>query len=181
MKLILVLASICWCGLSTVNIEKFSKLTESQKADIIKQVEATAESNETSTPKKIDEYVTVGVKVGQAFASCAKELGIAVNDFIKTPAGKVTLVLIIWKIMAVDIIHIFGAIMILVVGSIFLRAYYKTCTRNSIEYDPDKVDFLKRSRIKKISYCSLGDGEAAAIIVLAVAMMGAACAAWFTI
>jgi hypothetical protein len=164
-----------------MNIEKFDKLTESQKADIIKTVEATAEANKVSTPQKIDEYVTVGVKVGQAFASCAKELGVAVNDFIKTPAGKITLVLIIWKVMAIDIIHIFGAAMILVVGCLLLRAYYRSCACPTIEYDPDKVDIFRRSRIKKITRDSLSDGQETIIIFLALVIVGATCGAWFSI
>jgi hypothetical protein len=181
-KLLLLVTTFAFCiSADDVAQAGFNKLTESQKAQIIQSIESTASSTATPTVTTVDQWVSLGMKIGQALAGCAKELNLAVNDFMKTPAGKVATVLIVWKVMAIDILHIVGGLMILVVGLTLVRAYYKGCKIETRKYDPEKVDIFKRSRLKEIIYKELTGNEAVTVVIFAVLTVLAFIITWFTL
>ncbi len=59
-----------------------------------------------------------------ALAIAAKELGITINEFLATPAGKLTAALIIWKVAGAAIIHMLYGMFFLTVGLSFSRMLY---------------------------------------------------------
>jgi hypothetical protein len=87
-------------GSSNVDAAGFSKLSESEKAEILKIVADKAAtkgmfgSDKESTEDKVDRWVKIGSNIGVGLGAAAKELNVAVNDFAKSPVGQLTTVLI---------------------------------------------------------------------------------------
>jgi hypothetical protein len=80
-----------------------SKLPPEIAAQVINaQQLAEGKSNPVSTTKKVEEWAEFGERFGKVIATVAKELGIAANDFVKTPVGKLTAIAIIWKTFGKD-------------------------------------------------------------------------------
>ena len=92
---ILMMVSIsAWAGNTSdaVNSAGFSKLTEAEKAEVIKIVADKASSKDSSVPvalteDRVEKWVKIGSNIGQGLAGAAKEVGVAVNDFSQTPVG----------------------------------------------------------------------------------------------
>ena len=57
----------------------------------------------------------------EAIGIAAHELGVSVNEFIGTPAGKLTVAIIIWKVAGATLLHAFGALFAIVVSLTFAR------------------------------------------------------------
>lgn len=131
----------------------WSNLSEPQKAEILKQVAdkaGTSSAGEMPTVQKVSEWVDIGQKIGQMMGGAAKEVGIAVNDFVKTPVGQWTMALIIWKFMGSAIIHLVGGVLVLVVGFGFILFMIRKSKEVKYEYDSEKTDVFGRSRLKKV-------------------------------
>ena len=89
-----------------VNEAGFEKLSVSQQAEVLAAISKAAvpkpvESNlpNIPTPAEIEKYSDVGVAVGKALGSAARELGVVANEFVYTPDGMVTTGLIIYKVV----------------------------------------------------------------------------------
>ena len=155
--LTLLISTSAFADLNTDTIRSagWDKLTEKQKADLIQQVTTQAATpvtvlgNSLDKAKEIDEWVQVGSHIGLGLVGAAKELGIAVNDFVKTPVGILTTVIIVWQFIGGPMIHTLGSIIILVVGLSFTRWYANKTVRNTIDYDSSKTDWFGRSRLIK--------------------------------
>lgn len=171
------LSSHAWAlNSNSVSSAGFDKLSDTEKAEIIKIVadKANNAQNPNSmvpSPEKVGQWLDLGPKIGQMIGGAAKEVGIAVNDFVKTPVGQLTMLLIIWKLIGASLVHILGAFTVLIVGSWALRKY--AAPERTVEYDVDKVDIFKRSRIKRVRQeSSTGDALFFRIIAQA-AILGA--------
>lgn len=122
----------------------FDTLTESQKAEVIKNIadaKARGEQNiaaQVSSPAKVNEWLDVGTKIGQMFGGAAKEVGIAVNDFVKTPVGQWTMAIIVWKYMGGAIIHVMGGLIVLTVGFGMILFMIRRHTTSITTYDPER-------------------------------------------
>jgi hypothetical protein len=130
----------------------WNALSESQKAAVLQQVADQAKKvqvpaiPDVPTVKKVDQYVDIGIKIGQMLGSAAKELGIAVNDFAKTPVGQMAMVLIAWHYAGAAAIHIAGGFIVLFVGIAGFIMMYKRMTTTNIKYSPEKTDIFGRAR-----------------------------------
>lgn len=117
----------------------WDKLTDLQKAEINKQVAVAAAEQATPTldPKRVDEYVALGERIGKMMGGAAQELGVAVNTFVETPVGKWTMAMIVWKFMGNALMHIFGGVVILVAGFTFLAVMLRRRYPLEVEYRPE--------------------------------------------
>lgn len=100
------------------------------------------------TPEKLTTWATVAEGFTRAVGAAAKEIGVSVNDFIKTPAGMIT--------MAFIIIKAFGAgfMKILVMLFLTLVTYYVNrhlWTESTIEV-PKQFWGVKWSKTKRVYY-----------------------------
>ena len=103
------------------------------KAHAAKVVAEAAGTNaSTATPSAV---MTIAATWGQQAAAAAegfakalgiaaKELGVTVNDFLHTDAGKLTAALIIWKIAGATIIHMLYGMLFITVGLTIVRVIY---------------------------------------------------------
>ena len=108
------------------------------------------------TTETVKEYVAVGKMIGEAFASCAKEIGVAVNDFVQTPVGKITGFLIVYKIIGRDILHFaVGFLFLCTFIPIYIYMLRRFVFKPKVEYGPGWWIF----RSKKVTYTGNWDGD----------------------
>ena len=193
-KLILGLTFALSCltanALSTdsINSAGWSKLTEEQKADVIKSVAQAAGEKTDKAPAipepppvdKVKNWAGIGTEIGKMIGSAAREIGVAANDFVKTPVGMMTATLIVWHFIGKAVVSIIFGLIILLGGTLVIRKLVNTYYIKSIEYDDERVDRLGRSVIKKI-YRRDDDGGATVLAFLGhVICWGAAITVAFT-
>lgn len=167
----------------------FNKLSETEKAEILKTIAAKAQANNTdlasiasaaANPEQVDQWLNVGEKVGKMIGGAAKEVGVAVNDFIHTPVGLTAMALIVWHYMGDMVVHVFGGLLVLAVGLSFILYYARKYTRTETIYDTDKQDIFGRSVVKVVNK-SKWEGETVAGFMGATAVViGAALIVMFT-
>lgn len=134
-----------------VNSAGWGNLTPVQQAELLKQVTNSVATNEAAKvaevyndPQKINQWVDLGVHIGQAFGGAAHEIGVATSEFIKTPIGMVTTALIIGHFVGGALMHICGAIVILIIGFGFIKWHSSRIRCIKEQYSQDKVDIFKR-------------------------------------
>lgn len=91
-----------------------AQMTPAQRAKLLENAEAIRSGR--SAAAATSEWIEVGERLGQGLAATARELGVAVNDFAKTPVGMVAIGLLVWNIMGSDIVHVGTAFGILFFG-----------------------------------------------------------------
>lgn len=142
----------------------FSKLSEAQKAEIIKQIANQAADKPSVTApseEKVEKWVKIGSQVGQGLAGAAKEVGIAVNDFAKTPVGQLTMMLIVWHMVGGVMVHIFGGIMIWVVGLTFIHFMFKRAYPDKVTYSKEHKNIFGNFAIENVQRTPVQDDNAA--------------------
>lgn len=149
-------------------------LTELQKAQIATQVaqakiKSNGQDSDTPTPQKISQWATLGTDLGKALVSTAKELGVAVNDFIHTPVGKIAAVIIIYKLVGKDVIHLgFGSVFLVIAGSLWFYAFRRVCLIDSVVVT-SVTEGAKTTKTRQVLYGrkwkDLGEGTLALFIV----------------
>lgn len=87
-----------------------SKLTTQQKADLMKEAATMERSKEAGVSEKTREEIgkwgELGVGMGRAAVSAAKEVGVAANEFVQTPLGKVTMGVVVYKIIGQEVLKL---------------------------------------------------------------------------
>lgn len=141
---------------SDLNSAGFSKLSEAEKAAIIKQVADTAATknifgqNSESTDERVERWVNIGTKLGQALGGAAKEVGVAVNDFAKSPVGQLTTVLIVWHMIGAQLIHVFGGIMIWVIGFAMINYVFNRSYPTKVTYSTERKNIFGNPVVEKV-------------------------------
>lgn len=114
-----------------------SGLTETQKAQLVQQAEQMKNATPLETAEKVDKWVDVGERLGKMMGGAAKEVGIAVNDFVKTPVGMMTAFLIVWNYMGSMLVHVIGGFTILFITFGLLTWYSGRLRDVTITYDKE--------------------------------------------
>lgn len=137
---------------------QFNDLPEAKKAEIALAIAQAAETQKKDAPVSVPSTATVekwvgfGEQIGKALSGTARELGVVANDFIKTPAGQITLAMIVWKVMGSDIIGIMMAITFFVtLNSIWLYMYRRMCVIKGIHYTTTQ-EGDKTKTVKHVEY-----------------------------
>lgn len=138
------------------------------------------------TPDNANQWGQVAKEFAQAIGIAARELGVATNDFLGTPAGKLTAGLIFWKVAGDDVQplmrDIIGFIFVppLILG-LWLAAWrvYRSQLDIKVTYTMAPTMFGLYQRRKVESYQQDGfinDGAAGiAMTALGVAVVGSLC------
>ena len=163
----------------TVNQSGFSKLSESQKAAIIKQIADKVEAQTNSVtgsgdPEKVDKWLNIGERIGKMMGGAAKEVGVAVNEFVKTPVGMTTMAIIVWNYMGAMIAHFIGALLVLVTGLSALLYIARKSEKVVTVYHPEKTTWLGNARKVSVVRSPLQDPDAYALcagVVIVVSMI----------
>ena len=164
---ILMMVSIsAWAGndSDTVQAAGFAKLSEAEKAEVIKMVADKASQKDvmpTMTEDKVEKWVKIGSNIGQGLAGAAKEVGVAVNDFATTPVGKLTMMLIVWHMIGAQLIHVFGGVMIWIVGIAIIRHMVARAYPCKITYSKEVKNIFGNYVVEKSEPIAINDGNAA--------------------
>ena len=70
------------------------------------------------------QMATAAEGFAKALNIAAKELGITINDFLNTPAGKLTAILIIWKVAGAAAVKMLYGVLFVTVGLSMVRMMY---------------------------------------------------------
>lgn len=139
-----------------------SGLTDAQKAELIKQAEAMKSTSkpEAQLVEKVDKWVDVGEKVGKMMGGAAKEVGIAVNDFVKTPVGLMTAGIILWNYMGGMLVHVVSGAIFFVVSFSLLTYTMRRCSPTKITYDKEAgKNWLGRYAVLKVERDGLSESD----------------------
>ena len=118
-------------------------LTNAQKATLVQQAEQfKKESTNMSSAEQVDQWVNVGERIGKMMGGAAKEVGIAVNEFVKTPVGKMTAAVIVWNYMGSMIVHVVSGLFVLICSWGLLTWYGRRATSMVVEYHPTERNWL---------------------------------------
>lgn len=167
---------------NTVMNAGFDRLTETQKADIIRQVAASATpaTNTEDTIDKIDRWSQVGANLGKGLAATAKELGVAVNEFAATPMGKVATALIVWHIMGASIMHIIGAFLIWGIGIVAIRYIVERSYPTKYTYDLENKNVFGNHPVKTKVRDELSSEMVVVLVISHAVVLGAGTWIMFT-
>lgn len=151
MKKILATLALALCAFSVhAEVIDTSKLSEAQVAELKAIAARSASENEKNKENSKTPSATLSLAAGwgkqaaeaaegfgKAFNTAARELGITVNDFLGTSAGKLTAALIIWKVAGAGIAKMLFGVVFTTVGLVFARHLYKklfTKEYTSVQY-----------------------------------------------
>lgn len=144
------------------NLPGLAELSDIEKAEIQllvqkklvekNQLQAQAKqiSDNIPDPDMVQKYVNLGEGIGKAFGGAAKEVGVTVNEFVKTPVGLMAMILIVWNYMGAMLVHLFAGMSLMIVGIMLVRWWFYHTVDCQIEYDPEKTDIFGRIRILNI-------------------------------
>ena len=139
-----------------VNDEKY-KLNDEQKTQVIAMLDDMNKQAAAKNPKapntsevvreEAAKWGELGTNMGRAAVGAAKEIGMAANEFVSTPLGKVTMGIVIYKVIGKDIIKFVMGLGILIffftTGHYFLRMKRYTGT---VEYATVPTFFMLRAK-----------------------------------
>jgi len=86
----------------------------------ILDLEQQEDKKEPVTADTIARYETMGVALGKSLNALVKELGVTINEFIKTPVGKLSAGVLLWKLVIYDVFILFLKIGALLVATSIL-------------------------------------------------------------
>lgn len=161
---LVVITSVVVCRAASVDINT-SGLTDEQKAQLAVQI-AEMQKKEIPTTERINQWVDLGKNVGVALAATAKEIGMASDQFLQSNTGKITVALIIWKVIGKDLIRSIVGIGILIAFiSLWVHFFRRMCIFKAvlIEYPQDKF-----KKIKHFEYYTEGDCDGTRVFMFLV-------------
>lgn len=106
-------------------------LTDAQKISLLQTAQemrdrATQAKNKVPvTVKEVEAYAKIGENIGRGLSSAAKSMGVAVNDFAKSPVGVMTTIVIVWHFMGSMIVHVVAGTTIFFFGMLLWIYMYR--------------------------------------------------------
>lgn len=119
-----------------------NQLTDGQRANLQDQ-------EAKSTIENVHGWVGLGKEVGEAVNTSLMAITTQADNFSKTGVGKLTVILVVWKVIGDQAIHIVGAtVELLVFLPIFLWSYRKSCMTRAIVTSRDGLFGKKTWEVK---------------------------------
>ena len=173
-------------GLSDAQVAEIKSIAAQKIAEQAKQ--KAVDEGEALLPKDPGAIATMAATWGtqaataaegfaKALAIAAKELNISINDFLASPAGKLTAALIIWKVAGATLVHMLYGFLFIVVGLTISKVLYTrlfTAGYKEVQYSRFFGAFsgTKMVRIPKTFHDLSNDGEWLAFWVLIIITIG---------
>ena len=181
-KLLLILAvfAAAHANASSTPTADLSKLTPAQQAEVLANIEKMAKPEEKAknisetARHETEKWAELGGNMGKAAVGAAKEIGMAANEFIATPLGKVTMGVVIYKVIGKDIIKFIvgGAILVF----FFSMAVYLVRSKKytgSVEYEYKPAFFgLRQKQVVKSGVIDSDWAVGYMVAALACVIMG---------
>ena len=126
------------CSLAISNIAGLEETTKQrmiidcEKAKLQQQTTPQAPSVD-NTLEKMDKWSEISLRFAKALGVAAKEFGVAVNDFLYTPAGKLTALFIAWQLAGHAMVYVLLAMLALALTCFTTSRFRKVLTLHSTE------------------------------------------------
>lgn len=144
MKKILITLALALAATSAFAADtlKTEGLTDKQKAEVALHIE-NLKNSETS-PANVSETVRkeasawgeLGSNMGKAMVGAAKELGVAANEFSQTNLGKITVGVVVYKLIGRDIVNFMVGMLTFIAGSLMvLYLIFTHVFASSVKYE----------------------------------------------
>lgn len=181
---VLMAAMSAHAGFSSMSVNQagFDKLTPQQQAEVIKMVAekahaAVPETSVDATPsvpsaERVDQWLNIGERVGKMIGGAAKEVGVAANEFVKTPVGTVAIGLIVWHYMGETVLHVAIGLILLAVGICFTLYVAKRRTGIIREYSPQGANWLSGRRLIRYERTPWSDNDTIIVLMMLAATCG---------
>lgn len=173
-------------GTRSVGDAGFDKLPTEQQTQILTEI-ANMKKQATdaaipgpTTASKVNEWISVGEHIGQALGGAAKQVNIAVNDFISTDVGKMTMFMVIWHYAGSElshlVFHVIGGLMVWMIGFSFILYMVRKASTVDVTYDKTKTNIFGNYPKVGVSRRELDSDyqtayTLAALVVLAVGLI----------
>lgn len=126
-----------------------SKLTNEQKAELMSKA-VSMQQEVRKAPVNISQTVRteasawadLGTNMGRAAVATARELGMAANEFVNTPLGKLTMGIVIFKVMGMELAGlVIGASILIFMLSLALYFVLRKDYKGEVQYENIPVFF----------------------------------------
>jgi hypothetical protein len=114
----------------------------------------------------------MGANMGKAMVGAAKEMGVAANDFSQTSLGKVTVAIVVYKIIGRDILKMISGFLVLLGGSVLTTYLLRTKSFGDATYENKPALFGLYNRRYLLTYETNNDQTALKMIALVVVIGG---------
>lgn len=145
-----------------------------KQSKINETLEACKQQAESAAPEvvaqNVSAYAEVAKGVAEAIGIAAREVGVAVDEFVKTDAGKMTIALIVWHVAGDDIKGVLFGTPVAIFGAWFLFGMWARIRRTG-EYDTVKKWYGEKRIPKYKGFNDLTEGEGWLLAVTFVAGM----------
>jgi len=152
-SLLLLVSMLLFPGIIGAQSVDTRGLTEEQEAQLALQVAQMKREAQESIfapsmldPQELNEWVDLGKNIGMAVTATAKELGVASDTFLQSTTGKITVVLIVWKVIGEDVVDVFGGIAVwLVLMSLILWSFkHFHMSKRVLNKKTGEVSYIRR-------------------------------------
>lgn len=110
-------------------VQKLKTDCEAARLAVIQKTEEEKKSGvdfvPTITPEKVTGWAQVAEGFANAMGAAARQLNVSVNEFIKTPAGLITIGVILWKVIGVSILKLLAMYAVFALCLGVLRTMWK--------------------------------------------------------
>lgn len=189
---IVLMASVNSAYASCAKIDQIQGLTnevrqemkvqcETKKLELAKKANtvvagATDIASQITNPEALTEWGQVATEFAKALGLAARELGIATNDFLQTPAGMLTASLIIWHVAGESLLGVFIGVPLLIFWLWTCLRLWRKAMIKETHYTTMKTWYGAEKRVvDKIEYSDDSEDRTALLgVVGACAFIGSA-------
>lgn len=133
MKKFFIAASLALAAFAA-NANTTITLTPEQAAQLAKASTTDAKNISAVVREEASAWGEMGANMGKALVGAAKEVGVAANEFSQTPLGKVTVAVVVYKVIGEDLIGKIVGLGILVTMLGVAVWFLRTSKFSEVEY-----------------------------------------------
>ena len=137
MKRFLIAAALAFATFAAQAAETTTiTLTKEQAAALAQAAEKNPKNISATVREEASAWGEMGANMGRALVGAAKEVGVAANEFSQTPLGKVTVAIVVYKLVGQDLLSFVIGTAVLIAGAGFAVYFFrsKTLFASRVEY-----------------------------------------------
>ena len=157
--------AICFIVLSfgsnaqTINTENLSPEQISELNQRIEEMKKVQPNVSEKVRTEVEAWTNLGQNIGRATVGAAREIGVAANEFVQTPIGIVTTVVVVYKLVGRDILKTFIGLFIFLFGTGFGMYHFRRRYNRQYEYKPILFGAFQRKKVVSENYDDPEDGD----------------------
>lgn len=138
---------ILCCALLALPLVVYAQNEQDEKVTIPRSMltkDQLSELTQKNLRSNLTGWAGVGREIGEAVNSSLQAITTQSNNFAQTPVGKLTVLLVIWKVIGDQCVHIFaGLVELLVFVPLWVWSYRKMCLTRRIRIGKDQFQVVE--------------------------------------